>query len=84
MSLADELLADLEEAGLEGDDAPVDQTDDGDVDDIGEIDDLDFVIDTGQPGVDPNSIQSVARFVDYKLRVGVHSTGTVCVYPNCS
>ena len=61
MSLADELLADLEEAGLEGEDVTVDQTDEGDVDDIGDIDDLDAAEDTGQPSVDPNSIRSVAR-----------------------
>lgn len=60
MSLADELLADLEEAGLEGEDIPVDNVED-DVDDIGDIDDLDVGMDTGQPEIDSNSIKNVAR-----------------------
>ena len=62
MSLADELLADLEEAGLDGEDVTVDQNDDGDVDDIGDIDDLDAAMDTGQSGIDSNSIRNVARY----------------------
>ena len=60
MSLADELLADLEEAGLEGEGVPADQNND-DVDEIGDIDDLDITMDTGQSSIDPNSVRSVAR-----------------------
>ena len=79
MSLADELLADLEEAGLEGEDVPVDQNNEGDVDDIGEIDDLDVAMDTGQSGIDPNSIRSVARYCKYSLFYGsiVHGSGYI-------
>ena len=66
MSLADELLADLEEAGLEGEDVPVESVED-DVDDIGDIDDLDVGMDTGQSGIDPNSIRSVARSIVFTL-----------------
>ena len=62
MSLADELLADLEEAGLEGEEVPVENKNDNDLDEIGDIDDLDdTAMDTGQSGIDPNSIRSVAR-----------------------
>ena len=57
MSLADELLADLEEAGLEGD-APAEANND-DIDDI-DIDDIDM--DTGwKDSIDPASIHNVAR-----------------------
>ena len=63
MSLADELLADLEEAGLEGEDVPVDNLDDDKIDDIDDIEDVDASMDTGQSGIDPNSIQNVARYV---------------------
>ncbi|CAK8685052.1 unnamed protein product [Clavelina lepadiformis] len=63
MSLADELLADLEEAGLEGEDVPVDNLDDDKIDDIDDIEDVDASMDTGQSGIDPNSIQNVARLI---------------------
>lgn len=59
MSLADELLADLEDAGLEGD-APIEANND-DIEDI-DIDDVDM--DTGwQDNIDPNSIHNVARLI---------------------
>ena len=61
MSLADELLADLEEAGLAAD-APIDEiTNNDDIDDID--DDIDMDTGWGDDDIDSASIQSVARFV---------------------
>ena len=63
MSLADELLADLEEAGLEVD-APIEEiTNNDDIDDI----DIDVDMDTGWDDIDPSSIQSVARYIQLLL-----------------
>nr|XP_018671752.1 U4/U6 small nuclear ribonucleoprotein Prp31 [Ciona intestinalis] len=58
MSLADELLADLEDAGID-EDAVVD--DNGEGDGIDDIEDVGVSMDTGQDSIDPNSIHSVAR-----------------------
>jgi len=70
MSLADELLADLEEAGLEGE-ATIDEAEEGDIEEIDEIEDVGDM-DTGQSGIDPDSIQSVARCVKSAVVLIVH------------
>lgn len=64
MSLADELLADLEDAGLDGEEVSMEHEqelngeDDG-IEDIEDIDDLD----SGQKGLDTNRVTYVARWV---------------------
>nr|CAB3265186.1 U4/U6 small nuclear ribonucleoprotein Prp31 [Phallusia mammillata] len=62
MSLADELLADLEEAGLEGEEATVEEQDEDGIGGIDEIEDID-AMDTGQGGIDPEGIRNVARLI---------------------
>ena len=62
MSLADELLADLEDAGMDGEEVTMeaDLMMNGSDDDFDDIDDIDD-IDSGQKGMDTSRVTHVAR-----------------------
>lgn len=63
MSLADELLADLEDAGMDGEEMSMENEHDmnADIDGIDDIEDIDN-LDSQQNSIDTNRITHVARY----------------------
>lgn len=85
MSLADELLADLEEAGLEGEEAIAEEQEEDGIGGIEDIDDVDGM-DTGQGGMDPEGICNVARSVSMlslwwlPINLGIIASYLILIY----